>query len=63
MNFAKNIRVGEESAQAGICAKEKRPPAVLGRWEILWVGIAEDASAQGCEYFGFCFYRGIFTHE
>lgn len=60
MHFAKYVWVGEESAQAGFCAKDNSPPAMLGAGEKLRVGVAEDASAQGGEWF--CFYDWVFDH-
>jgi hypothetical protein len=59
MDFAKYLGVGEKCAEAGIRAKMYGLSAVLGGGEILRVGIAEDASAQGGEGFGLC---PLFAH-
>lgn len=52
VNFAKHIRVGKECAETSFSAKQNFLPFVLGRREVLRVGIAEDTSAKGGESFG-----------
>lgn len=49
MYFVKCIRVGEVSAQTGICAKADDSPMVNSGGEILRIGVAEYAPAQSDE--------------
>ena len=50
MDFVKQLRVGEECAETGFCAKADEPSAVIGGREVLRIDLAEDSSAKGDEF-------------
>lgn len=61
MDFVENIRVGEESTEAGFSAKQNRPSAIFGAGKVGGVSVTEDASAEGDELARTMF--GFFSHE
>ncbi len=42
--------VGTERAKARICAQVQHPPAVLGAWEVLGIGVVERPAAERDEF-------------
>ena len=49
MDPVEDIRVGEESAQAGVGTQVDRPAAILDAREVGRIGVEEDSSAEGDE--------------
>ena len=46
MDFIENIGVCQKGAEAGFGAEVDRAPAIFGARKVLWVGVAEDTSAE-----------------
>ena len=46
MDFVKDIRVGQEGAEAGLGTKVDRPASILGAREVCRISVAKDPSAE-----------------
>ena len=62
MDFIKNIRVGQEGAEAGFGAEIDGPAAILGAWKIGRVRVAEFSPTQSDEAWIFLLFERLRFH-
>lgn len=62
MDLVENVGVGEERTKTGICAEIDGPAAIFDAWKVCWIGVAEDAPAEGDEAWMFLLFEGFGRH-
>jgi hypothetical protein len=62
MDFVEQIRVSQESPEAGVCAEENYLPAIHCMWEVGRVGVAENPPTKGDELFMSLLFLNVFRH-
>jgi hypothetical protein len=50
MCLVKKFRIGQKCVEAGFCAEENFPPAILRTRKVFWVSTKKDSPAQGGEF-------------